>query len=245
MKLYDAVDVTVLPTDGDAYLGYVDAKPGYEAIINYDRIRQRFPGKPVFGLSTYRGRTGAILSSGFDVENYDWEPSDLPEALGRWYPLDVNRPIPIIYCNRSTWPAAASYVGSRKVDWLIADWTERDHMLPGAWGVQWSSGSYDTSTILDTGETHPMTTPAINPPITIIGHVVDSYNHSGGGSRVLTDAGYVYDFGCPHISPGGPHELSGDAGWVSGGRVAARFLNTSDSGYTIVDTAGEQYRFGQ
>lgn len=82
-----------------------------------------------------------------------------------------------------------------------------------------------------------------NPPFTVVGVVVSSYEPASGGAYLFTDQGYVYAFGCPFA--GGPAEDQKGENWKGGSRVGARIGPPDTPGklYTCVDTAGERYTY--
>lgn len=54
----------------------------------------------------------------------------------------------VVYCSFLTWDTAKSALNGLPVAWWVADWTGKDHLVPGSVATQWGSfPTYDASTV--------------------------------------------------------------------------------------------------
>lgn len=138
----------------DMVAGYIDG-----AYNNFAAMRRRFPHLPVVPISVNgdglpKIKAGATVA--LDIETGDFTPATgaalFAQLLGRGV-------IPVIYCNRSTWPAVRRELARRHVArrdrlrWL-AGWTGERYMIRGRYvlATQYadppkSGGHYDLSAV--------------------------------------------------------------------------------------------------
>lgn len=144
--MLDSVNPYSIPANAPIVAGYVDGlytwSPAGWA---------RFSGQRV--SITVKGAAGARVA---DVEGGDLTPSE-----GRlWAAQEVAAGRrPTLYVSRSEWPEVAGIAGC---DYWIADWTGKQHLVPGSVATQWSPGGpYDTS---ETDGVWPATVAPTPPP---------------------------------------------------------------------------------
>lgn len=97
-----------------------------------------------------------------DVEAGAATPEIAAEWVASWHKLHPNGLAavnghfakPTIYCSLSPWESVKSAVGDHAVDWWIAEWTGKEHAIPGAVACQYAGSAntghnYDMSVITD------------------------------------------------------------------------------------------------
>lgn len=149
--MLDSVNPYAIPAETAIVAGYVDGLYAWSPAG-----WARFSGQKV--SVTVKGAAGARVC---DVESGDLSPSQglawAQEELG------AGRR-PTIYVSRSEWPQVAGHAG---VDYWVADWTGKAHLVPGSVATQWSPGGlYDTS---ETDGVWPGLPPATPPVVPVPG----------------------------------------------------------------------------
>jgi len=140
--MYDSVNIDNLPTNGDAYAGYVGGN-----WPTYGPLTKKFPGKPIVSIAVNATEDAQVL----DVEQGDATAADVPAWLSRQRKNGRKRPT--VYTSRSNMGAVIAALDAAKVahpDFWIADWTGAPHAVPGAVAVQYlSNDKFDETVITD------------------------------------------------------------------------------------------------
>lgn len=256
--MYDAVNPANL-TAGWQAAGYIDgavsAWPAWAWAAFPHAVTITTIGTP--GARVADVETGDLSPS----SGAQWARNELAHGRGAAHPLGP----PVLYLNDGTYDetaAALAALGLRfdlaVVQCWLALW-DNDPTFPdparrpGVIAKQYAhdlAPGYDVSATAP-GWPYPPTpevSPMYDPPIAVVGRIVDSYATTGG-ARFLTDAGDWYELGSPcHLQ--NPSGMAG-ANWQAGGRVAARIDRPGELGYwgippsdtraVVIDTAGERY----
>lgn len=146
LLMRDSVTAADIPLEGlAAVAGYADGLYAWSAVD-----WARFPASVArLSIAVHPQDAGDVL----DVETGDAVPSDVPGWCDRF-----NRPgrrAPTIYCNLGNWQAVRMAVGTRAVDYWIADYPGTTDPaaippMPGAVAQQFHDfGGYDESVIFD------------------------------------------------------------------------------------------------
>lgn len=156
--MYDAVTVDNMPGNGDLYAGYVDG-----IYANYAAVVARFPGKIHVPIAVSAGTDSGIV---LDVETGDASPDQAPGWVARRRVAGFD---PTVYCNYSTWGsviAAFNNAGIAQPHYWIADYDGNPTIYSGAVAKQYSTGSYDTSSVMDhwPGVDRPIAPKPTTPP---------------------------------------------------------------------------------
>jgi hypothetical protein len=140
--MYDAINASAVPTDGDLYAGYDDGNwPSASALAT------RFPGKTVVHITVNPNDNQGVVGDG-PPDNGAWD---------EWVNWVLKRRAagvdPTVYTNKSSWVAgvaAFKAAGVAEPHWWIAQY-DNDPTIPvGAVGKQYASiAAYDTSSVVD------------------------------------------------------------------------------------------------
>ena len=139
LTMYDDINADNIPADATVMAGYVDGQwPSYAP------MKTRFPNARVFSITVYNGDADIL-----DVETGDATPDMVPAWVTRQ--RNAGRPIVIVYCNRSNYPAVVQACLNANVRvppiWLAQ--YDNDPTIPDyAAGKQYqSTPNYDVSSI--------------------------------------------------------------------------------------------------
>lgn len=140
-KMYDAINASAVPTDGDLYAGYDDGNwPSARALA------ARFPGKTVVDITVNPNDNQGVVGDG-PPDNGAWD---------EWVNWTLKRRAagvdPTIYTNQSSWTAgiaAFKAAGVAQPHWWIAQYDGDPTIPAGAIAKQYATGSYDTSSVAD------------------------------------------------------------------------------------------------
>lgn len=131
--MFDAVDITNLPTDVALTLGYVD---GRETAGHYDRVRAARPHAKVVPVTVTGATLNAVVG---DVETGDMNPASGAAWAHRKVAAAQH---PTLYCNVSTWPSVRAEVQkiglAGRVFYLIAHYDGIATIPAGAIGKQFT-----------------------------------------------------------------------------------------------------------
>lgn len=126
--MYDAIQWDAIPTTAELVAGYVDGRNSQWP----DQAWARFPNATKLQICTWGPRH---LGNCLDIEQFDSEPSDIPDWTDNALARGVTNPV--LYCSLSRWSECLQYAGRRPVQWWIAHYTGVPHIPLGAGACQW------------------------------------------------------------------------------------------------------------
>lgn len=140
--MYDAINASNVPTDGDLYAGYVDGK-----WPSAGPLTARFPGKQVVHITVKPSDNEGSVGDG-PPDNGSW-----PEWVS-WVVLRRSaNGDPTMYTNASSWATgiqAFKNAGVAQPHWWIAHYDNDPTIPDGAVAKQYASNSlYDTSSVAE------------------------------------------------------------------------------------------------
>lgn len=138
--MYDAIDASLLPTDGDLYAGYVDGN-----WPSYDAIKARFPGKLVVGIATNPNTNNGTIGDG-PPDNGAWP------AWINWVKMRRAAGVdPTMYTDQSLWTTGIGFfqqAGVAEPHWWVANYDGNPTIAASAVAKQFASNNdYDTSSV--------------------------------------------------------------------------------------------------
>ena len=157
--IYDAVDVSAIPSNATTILAYIDGKwPTLAA------AKARFPHATILTVTTNGFNEADIC----DVESGDATPAIA--AAGVKHGL-----YDTVYCARSNLGELVTAMSDLAWNWYCADWTGVEHLVPGSVATQWATpglgatGNYDISVTNGTWPNPPApTTVSLDPYLELI-----------------------------------------------------------------------------
>ena len=230
-RMADSVNALSLPVGFDLYAGYVNGRYN-----NYAQIVQRFPNKPVIGISV---SPTADIGTCLDVEQGDARPEQAPAWVEMRRQAKV---IPWVYCSEAIWSQCIAEFTTQKVPqplWWIAAYPGAGAVLyPGSIAHQWiDHGPYDESVVADY-------IPGVDPqPVPVLkGEDMIASTPSGNGYWVCKPDGSIWSYG--------------DAQYLNGLNYPTQLLSPGDQatgfaaypgpkqGYWISTATGAVFAFG-
>lgn len=133
--MYDSVTPDQIPTDAPIVGGYID---GLYAWTNAEWTR--FPNAVHVRIVVNPDNNDGDV---YDCETGNGTPDDAP----RWVAArrTAGHPYPVVYCDRSLWPAVQTAFVTQHVTppgYWIAEWTGTPHLIPGADAVQYANPGF-------------------------------------------------------------------------------------------------------
>jgi hypothetical protein len=130
--MLDSTTVNDIPKSALMVAGYVNGIwPTFNALV------KAFPHAHHVSIDV----NGSAFADVLDVEKGDATPAQAPDWVVRQRARGTQ---PIVYMDRSTWPAVIAAFKSAKIAepfFWVADFTGVAHLLPGAVGVQYADGT--------------------------------------------------------------------------------------------------------
>ena len=226
----DSVNALSLPVGFDMYAGYVNGRYN-----NYAQVVQRFPNKPVIGISV---SPTADIGTCLDVETGDATPAQAPN----WVKMRrLAGATPWVYCSAAFWNEVEDEFTAQKVApplyWIAAYPGPGPALYPGSIAHQWiDHGPYDESVVADY---IPGIDPAPSPVLK--GDEMIASTPSGNGYWVCKPDGSIWSYG--------------DAQYLNGLNYPTQLLSPGDSatgfaahptaqGYWISTASGAVFAFG-
>jgi hypothetical protein len=130
--MYDAVEVSNIPSSAGAVAGYVGGKwPTYAELV------KRFPHAAKLSIAINASEDAECL----DVENGDATPADAPAWVRKQHARGIKRPV--IYANTSTMPSVLQAILKNNIKrsevrvWS-AHYSYQEHVEPGSDATQWT-----------------------------------------------------------------------------------------------------------
>lgn len=237
--MYDSVTTLDIPPSAKLILAYIDGK--YK---NWDAVKARFPNANVIAVSTVT--LGSIFALVFDCERGDGNANQ----AAAWCKLQIARHVrPTVYCSRIGspgygWPdvqkaLTAVNIPLTAVDFGIADYTGKPHLVPGSAFTQYanppaSGGDYDVSLTNGIWPNAPEASAVLNKPAAAI-----VPTKSGKGYWIVAQDGGVFDYGDAQFHGSLPGNNVTPAA-----PIVDMAVNADESGYWLLGSDGGVFAFG-
>lgn len=236
--MYDSVTTLDIPANAELILAYIDGK--YK---NLAAVTARFPHATVIPVTT--SIAGALQAVVYDCERGDGNA----QTAATWAANKIKiRQRPTTYCSRIGspgygWPdvkAALTAIGipTNAVDYGIADYTSKPHLLVGSAFTQYanppsSGGDYDVS--LTNG-----VWPNVPPPSVLNKPAAQMVaTKSGKGYWIVAADGGVFDYGDASF-----HGSLPGLGVTPNAPIVSMTITADEGGYWLLGADGGVFCFG-